>query len=225
MTTVLGDSGPGHWQTLWEQTRGDCRRVELGMWDRPHRNTWVNKLNLAIRSAGRPVVLVAHSLGCHAAVWWAQLAREETSSVIGALLVAPPELDENPRDARLRAFAPTPFLRLPFPSILAASHDDPYMSLRAARRLARAWGSGFADAGKVGHINADSDLGDWAFGQFLLTRLLAGAQPPRNAAAAIDLHAPASGNGAAAAGEASRFAHGREASFASPAMLRSGRPQ
>ena len=176
----LGNSGPEHWQSIWERRLGDCRRVELGMWDRPHRNTWVNKLNLAIRRADRPVVLVAHSLGCLAVAWWAQLeqpAGDYTAiahPVIGALLVAPPEVDYFPLDHRLCGFAPTPSAVLPFPSILVASHDDPYIGFRTARRLARTWGSRFADAGQVGHINADSDLGDWPFGQFLLRQLLSG---------------------------------------------------
>src|SRR3546814_6249886 len=36
----LNNSGPSHWQTLWEQSRPDCERVDLGMWSRPHRNHW-----------------------------------------------------------------------------------------------------------------------------------------------------------------------------------------
>jgi len=32
--------------------------------------------------------------------------------------------------------------------------------------------SQFADAGNVGHINAESGLGDWGFGQFLLSRFV-----------------------------------------------------
>ena len=68
----LGNSGPDHWQSLWERDDESCRRVELGMWDKPHRNTWVNQLNLAIHRAGRPVVLVAHSLGCLVAAWGAR---------------------------------------------------------------------------------------------------------------------------------------------------------
>lgn len=36
----LGGSGPSHWQTLWEEARLDTRRVELGMWQTPHRNAW-----------------------------------------------------------------------------------------------------------------------------------------------------------------------------------------
>jgi uncharacterized protein len=167
----LNNSGPDHWQSLWERSRPDCQRVELGMWHRPHRNTWVNQLNLAIRQADRPVVLVAHSLGCLAVAWWALEQPKLDDPVVGALLVAPPDVDFFPMDDRLLSFSPTPSAPLPFPSILAASHDDPYMGIRAARRLARLWGSNFADAGKIGHINAQSGIGDWEFGQFLLEML------------------------------------------------------
>ena len=90
----LGDSGRRHWQSIWEHEREDCRKVELGMWDRPHRNTWVNKLNQAVADADRPVVLVAHSLGCHAVAWWNALERPGADGkVVGALLVAPPVID------------------------------------------------------------------------------------------------------------------------------------
>ena len=169
----LNNSGPGHWQTIWEEQRADCRRVDLGMWEQPHRNTWVNKLNLAIRQANRPVILAAHSLGCLAVAWWAQLEQPGPDSPVrGALLVAPPEVDHRPHDPRVATFAPTPAAPLPFPAILVGSHDDPYMGFRAARSLARTWGCSFADAGQAGHINADSGLGDWAFGKFLLDQLV-----------------------------------------------------
>ena len=169
----LDNSGPGHWQTLWENSRGDCRRVDLGMWDRPHRNTWINKLNLAIRAADRPVVLVAHSLGCLAVAWWAQMEPTQAiGRVVAAMLVAPPEVDFFPLDERLEAFAPTPALALPFPSILVASRNDPYMGLNTARLLAKSWGSNFVDAGSLGHINAASGIGDWPLGEFLLGQLV-----------------------------------------------------
>ena len=112
----LNNSGPGHWQTLWEERRDDCQRVELGMWDKPHRNTWVNQLNLAIHAADRPVILVAHSLGCLAVAWWAQLEGPAlTDKVRGALLVAPPEVDHRLDDARVAGFAPPPGSRCRFP--------------------------------------------------------------------------------------------------------------
>lgn len=169
----LHNSGPGHWQTLWEQQRHDCHRVELGMWDQPHRNTWVNQLNLAIRAAGRPVVLAAHSLGVIAVVWWAQLEREAAQLVKGALLVAPPEVDFFPRDPRVGTFAPVPTGPLPFPSILAASRNDPWIGLHAARRLGKGWGSRFEDLGEAGHLNAESGLGLWPRGQIWLDELIA----------------------------------------------------
>jgi hypothetical protein len=128
--------------------------------------------------------------------------------VIGALLVAPPEVDFFPVDERLGKFAPTPEVPLPFPSILVASRNDRYMGFRSARRLAKAWGSWFADAGNAGHINADSGIGDWPFGKFLLGRLLRNQQSRRDLAA----------DGTAAAGEALRYAHGREASPATPPL-------
>lgn len=175
----LNNSGPTHWQSVWERERDDVARVELGSWARPHRNTWVNQLNLAIRRAGRPVVLVAHSLGCHAVAWWAAMERPAYGDpVIGALLVAPPEVDVAPVDERLKSFGPAPKGPLPFPAIVAASHDDPYIQLHRARRLAQFWGARFADAGAAGHINADSALGAWPFGQFLLRTLLGLASRP-----------------------------------------------
>ncbi len=172
----LDNSGPTHWQTHWERDYEHCARVDLGLWDRPNRNAWVTKLNLAIHDAGRPVVLVAHSLGCLAVAWWAAMEKPRYGDpVVGALLVAPPEVDIAPIDERLASFGPAPLAALPFPSIVAASMDDPYIAQHRARRLSQFWGSQFADAGNVGHINAESGLGDWSFGQFLL-RLLIGTQ-------------------------------------------------
>jgi predicted alpha/beta hydrolase family esterase len=169
----LGNSGPAHWQSIWERERADCRRVELGMWDEPHRNAWVNQLGAAIRAAARPVVLIAHSLGCHAVAWWNALERPAADGkVVGALLVAPPAIEGVPRDSRLGAFAPLVRERLCFPSILAASRDDPYADFGQAKKMARLWGSRFADAGWLGHINADSGIGDWPFGRHLVNRLL-----------------------------------------------------
>jgi predicted alpha/beta hydrolase family esterase len=194
----LGNSGPDHWQSRWEEERDDCRRVELGMWDRPHRNTWVNQLNLAIHRAARPVILVAHSLGCLAVAWWVRYEQPGADSPVkAALLVAPPEVDFFPADERLTQFAPTPADPFPFPSILVASRNDPYIGVRAARRLAKTWGSQFADAGAIGHVNAESNIGSWKFGKFLLDRLLA-----------RDEFRAAPGN-AAAAGEGGRVAHAR----------------
>jgi predicted alpha/beta hydrolase family esterase len=179
----LHGSGPAHWQTIWEQDDARCSKVELGRWDDPHRNTWINNLNLAIRQAARPVVLVAHSLGCLTVAWWAHFEHQAwaerggVSPVKAALLVAPPEVDFFPLDERVARFAPTPAGPLPFPSRLIASRNDPWIGFHTAQALARRWGSDFVDAGELGHINADSRLGDWSFGREQLAGLMSADQP------------------------------------------------
>jgi predicted alpha/beta hydrolase family esterase len=169
----LGGSGPSHWQTLWEQSRPDTHRVELGMWDTPHRNSWVTKLDQAIRSAQAPVVLAAHSLGCLAVAWWAELSPQPFGwPVAGALLVAPADVDRPNVRPELADFRPAPATPLPFPSIVVASSDDPWIATDKARSLAKGWGSVFVDAGPQGHLNAASGIGWWEEGQALLDRVL-----------------------------------------------------
>jgi hypothetical protein len=169
----LGGSGPSHWQTLWEQARPDTVRVELGMWNTPHRNAWVTRLDEAIRRAEAPVVLAAHSLGCLAVAWWAQLSPQPYGwPVAGALLVAPADADRAGAQQELKAFAPTPRVPLPFPSIVVASSDDPWVSIERAHSMAADWGSLFVDAGPQGHLNAASGIGWWREGQVLLDRVL-----------------------------------------------------
>ena len=184
----LHNSGAGHWQTIWEQQLPRARRVDLGLWDDPHRNTWVGKLALAIGRADRPVVLVAHSLGCHVVTWWAEyeaaynatVSAAELATVVGALLVAPPDVDENPVDRRFTRFAPLPTTILPFPAIVVSSRDDPYATPGQVRRIARAWGAQCVDAGAIGHVNARSGIGEWSFGLDLLRQLAPAAVPARS---------------------------------------------
>ncbi len=178
----LRGSGPSHWQSRWEAGRRDTRRIELGMWDRPRRNPWVTRIDQAVRASSAPVVFAAHSLGCIALAWWSELAGLDwPGPVRGALLVAPPDLGFRPLAAELADFAPTPRRALPFPAILVASEDDPWISIAAARSLAADWGARFACVGAAGHINAASGLGDWPEGQMLLQRLIdpAAAGPER----------------------------------------------
>src|SRR5688572_29855478 len=149
----LGGGEADHWLRRWEAQCSDCRRVDLGASDLPFRHNWVNRINLAIIQAERPVVLVAHGLGCLAVAWWAEYERPRYANpVVGALLAAPPDVDRKDADLRIRRFGPSPRSPLPFPSYLAASRDDPACGLGAAQALASDWGSRLAYAGEVGGI-------------------------------------------------------------------------
>ncbi len=195
----LNGSAPAHWQSIWEATRGDCERVDLGMWGAPRRNPWVTKLDHAIKGAPAPVVLVAHSLGCLAVAWWAALEGQPYGwPVAGALLVAPPDCDHEGLSRSVGGFGPAPKVSLPFPSIVVASRNDEYASIDRAHNMAKFWGSHFVDVGELGHINADSGLGAWLFGQRLLDRLIAAANErarlapaDRSAAGPWSLYPPA----------------------------------
>lgn len=168
----LDNSGPAHWQTHWERLP-HCSRVEFGSWDRPDPQLWVPVLDRAIRDCPRPIIIAAHSLGCAALVWWAALAWQDAfiDKVLGALLVAPPDLDDPDACPRIQPFAPLPKVALPFPSLLVASRDDPYARFESSRAMAATWGSDFVDAGSAGHINSASGLGEWPQGLQYLARV------------------------------------------------------
>jgi len=164
----LGDSGPQHWQTLWERQNAGFARVEQRDWERPRYEDWAANLERAVAAAGPDMVLAAHSLACLLVARW---AHETKLRIKGALLVAPPDPDAItfPEDAV--GFAPIPDRALPFPAIVVASTDDPYGDVAFARASARSWGARFVEVTDAGHINADSGFGPWNDGLALLRSL------------------------------------------------------
>jgi uncharacterized protein len=173
-------SGSGHWQTIWQTDHPGFKRVEQSNWARPSREAWIERVDQAVRAARDPVFFVAHSLGCLAvALWAAAAARRETQSVAGAFLVAPPwltECEQTPDE--LRRFLPMPLAGLPFPSMLVASENDPYLPLPIAIRLAASWKAQFVNVGEKGHINVASGHGRWEEGLALLSAFMAEHEAP-----------------------------------------------
>lgn len=168
----LNDSGPDHWQTRWQQCRDDCARIELGDWASPTRIGWTLRIGEAVEASPDRVVLVGHSLGCLAIIWWAaQAPAFALAKVAGAMLVAPPDVGQQGCDLRLLRFAPLPGAPLPFPALVVASEDDCYASLSRSRALADSLRANLVNVGQLGHINGASNLGNWAEGQALLELL------------------------------------------------------
>lgn len=161
-------SATQHWQSRWEVLYG-YSRVEQHDWKQPLRGDWMMQLEEAVLGSDNPVLLVAHSLGCHLVAAWAAYSRH-TERVLAALLVAPPDMGL-PVLTPLHSWRPAVRNELPFPSQVLASSNDPFCTLDQAAALASGWGSTLANMGACGHINADSELGDWPAGHQHLLEL------------------------------------------------------
>jgi predicted alpha/beta hydrolase family esterase len=167
-----GNSGPAHWQTLWQANEPDWERVMQRDWERPNAVDWLAAIDERVSECAAKPVLVGHSLGSIAIVKWAAIRKGKAA---GAFLVAPVDVEASRCLPELRPFAPIPGRSIPFPVHVVASHDDPYMTLARAAEFARRWGATFTDIGSAGHINTDSGHGAWPEGRALLEGLLARA--------------------------------------------------
>ncbi|HLV84856.1 MAG TPA: alpha/beta hydrolase [Devosia sp.] len=166
----LGNSGPGHWQVRWAERMRTAAIVEQADWDEPDLDDWVATIDQACRLTTRPVVLIAHSLSVTAV---AHAAPRLPDNVSGAFLVAPTDVELSPAaPEEVHGFRPIPRDPFPFPSMLVASSNDPYVSLERAVEFANCWGSDFHQAGEAGHINLESGHGPWPEGLLMFTRLM-----------------------------------------------------
>ncbi|GAA0773130.1 serine hydrolase family protein [Roseibium denhamense] len=158
-----GQTLPGHWILRWENKMPTARIVRQAELHTPSKKAWLEKLVEDVEAAKRPVVLVAHSLGC---VLVAHGAHALKDKVLGAYLVAPSDWDREGLVAEFDGgdFKPVPQDPLPFRSHLVASRNDPYCDFARAEAFAKAWGATFQDAGNAGHINLESGHGLWPEG-------------------------------------------------------------
>ena len=154
------NSGPDHWQSQWQTTHG-YTRVEQHDWQRPLRGDWISRLEdvlLARRHPGRD-----HD-PCDSGN-----PQDTTGTVV---LVAPPDVEREDMRQRLPSWSPVPLQRLPFPTVVMASSNDPFCDLPRAQAFAQAWGSDFVHVGPYGHLNADSGLGRWPDAHHQLQQLV-----------------------------------------------------
>jgi predicted alpha/beta hydrolase family esterase len=166
----LYSSGPDHWQSHFERELEGCLRVEQADWLTPTCHDWITLLDREIQRNGKRVVLAAHSLGCATVAHW---AAQYKHAITGALLVAPSDVEAPSYPPGTTGFTPMPLAKLPFPTIVVASRDDPYLPFERAEYFARCWGSELEDAGNAGHLNTDAGYGAWPRGKELLRKLSA----------------------------------------------------
>jgi predicted alpha/beta hydrolase family esterase len=107
-------------------------------------------------------------------VHWAQ---RHYRPLVGALLATPADLEAPlpagyPTTDMLRdnGWLPLPRAPLPFPTIVAASRNDPLCGYKRAVEFASQWGSRLVDLGNVGHLNPASGYGEWPESEVLLRK-------------------------------------------------------
>lgn len=182
----LRDHVETHWQTL---LAAELPRAHIVAPLEQHKLSCAARIaaieQALARIEGR-VVLVAHSAGCMMVAHWAQQAAPQLLRRIeAALLVAPADL-ETPMPQgypgvdllALHGWLPLPRAPLPFPSLVAASSNDPLAALARTRDFARDWGSALVELGPLGHVNPASGHGRWPQAHELLQQLLATATAP-----------------------------------------------
>lgn len=162
-------SNAEHWQSRWERLYAYVR-VEQHDWIRPLRGDWIARLEDVLLARTEPAVLVAHSLGCILVAAWAAHSRN-THLVSAALLAAPPDVERDDIRQMIPGWAPVPLQKLPFRSVLLGSDDDPFCTGARSRAFAACWGANYIEEPNRGHLNAESDLGDWPAAHAQLQRL------------------------------------------------------
>jgi predicted alpha/beta hydrolase family esterase len=173
----LRDPIERHWQTLLARKLPRVREVPpMGREDLDCARR-VAALDREAAAIEGPIVIVAHSGGVITVAHW---ALRNMRQVRGALLAVPPDFEKPmpegyPTMHALDAagWLPVPQAPLPFPSIVAASRNDPLCRFNRACEMSLNWHSRFVDLGEVGHLNPASGFGEWPQAEELVRELCA----------------------------------------------------
>jgi predicted alpha/beta hydrolase family esterase len=159
----LYGSEPAHWQSRWQRLYPSFERVDQDDAATPDLEVWTERFQQVLQRSARPTFVAAHSFGALTTI---NAVAQGAPNLIGALLVAPADPDKFGLAEVLRVRS------LAAPSLVVGSLSDPWMTSERARMWAGIWGADFLSAGDLGHINAESGLGDWPFGLALLQKIV-----------------------------------------------------
>ena len=166
-----------HWQTLLAARLPRVRSVPSMGRENLDCAVRVAAIEREAQAIEGPLVIVAHSAGCIVVAHW---ALQTSRAVRGALLATPPDFQSPIPESyttikalRGGGWLPVPRSRLPFRSIVAASHNDPLGRFKRVAALAFDWGANLVDVGKVGHLNPASGHGEWPQAEAFVAQLSA----------------------------------------------------
>ena len=161
----LRDHVPQHWQTLLANQLDHVRTVAPMGRHELDCGARCAAIEAAAQNIEGDIILVAHSGGVITTAHWAQSTRRQ---IKGAVLATPPDFETPMPDGyptmdelEHAGWLPVPWGKLPVPSIVAASRNDPLAAYDRVSEMARDWGSALIDLGHVGHLNPASGFGEW----------------------------------------------------------------
>jgi uncharacterized protein len=163
-----GGADGGDWPSRWLAKLSTAKFVAPDDPRELSRAAWIAAIRDAAKAATRPVLFVGHGLGAAAVVDAAPALKGV--DVRGAVLVVPPDEDAVRRIAGHEWRMPR--AKLPWPSLVVASRNDPDGSYLAVAALAADWGAELIDAGLAGGIDAASGHGPWPEGLMRLAGFL-----------------------------------------------------
>lgn len=186
----LRDHVEEHWQTLLAKELSaqgkTCVTVPPLEQNKLSCQARLDAIDRALESIDGPVLIVAHSAGCMMVAHW---ALRRSRPILAALLAAPADVETqmpagypNKEVLAANGWTPIPRQRLPFPTLLAASSNDPLTQFERAQGFVRDWGSELVELGPQGHLNPASGHGPWPQAQELIARLLEQVQDRSTAA-------------------------------------------
>lgn len=163
----LEGSGPEHWQTWLAgrlRERGlDVSYPTLPDADNPRLERWLEALDRELgRLDATETTVLCHSLG--SLLWLHHAAQGADEPVARALLVAPPQPDED--DPQSPGFRPVPLEREGVAAAaretrLVSSTNDPWCPPETSRRIGAEIGVPIDWIENAGHINTDAGYGAW----------------------------------------------------------------
>lgn len=157
-----GGSDYPHWQSwLAGELAKDYGQVCFPLLDNPHfptKKRWVEQVK-EILCEFKPDVVICHSMAN--SLWFHLCEEGEIAEVQRLLMVAPPRLDL--KLDTIKTFFPVPIPKNLFAkeAMMVTSTDDPYMTQDEALSLQQALEVQMKVIENAGHINADSDYGEW----------------------------------------------------------------
>ena len=155
------NSGPDHWQTHLENTYTSFERIIHDNWDFVDRERWVQEIENTLCLLDDEIIVIGHSCGSNAIAQLANTDSPHKFKVKAAVLVAPANVDDKHLPPDITAQSPLPYNKLPFPTLVIGSDNDPFMSLKVLEDLAEAWGAELTVLPSAGHIASSDGYGVW----------------------------------------------------------------